>query len=242
MTASTRPMSAPFILVGELAPKMAERGKGAIVDLSGVVGDFGMAGMALYGSTKAAMNLLTKAWAAELGPGRACERCESRSDRRNGRYGEGLAQIAAAAPAGRAADARRNGRRNRVSRIRQRKLRSRCRNARWWQSSRMIAHLGNPRAQRPACGHESNHCSFFCCPHRHRNRHRTRCDGTRPRHFSSEHHRGAIPRRTPRHSLHEANAWTTVWYIVTDASDASVAKRNGVVYAPDIAHLATPPS
>src|SRR5579863_10501619 len=31
---------APFILVAELAPKMAERGKGAIVNVSSMVGDF----------------------------------------------------------------------------------------------------------------------------------------------------------------------------------------------------------
>ena len=59
---------APFVLVAQLGPKMAERGKGAIINVSSMVGDFGIAGMALYGSSKAALNLLTKAWAAEFGP------------------------------------------------------------------------------------------------------------------------------------------------------------------------------
>jgi NAD(P)-dependent dehydrogenase (short-subunit alcohol dehydrogenase family) len=32
-----------------------------------MVADYGLAGMSLYGSSKAAINLLTKAWAAEYG-------------------------------------------------------------------------------------------------------------------------------------------------------------------------------
>ncbi len=58
----------PFILVGELAPKMAARGSGAVINVSSMVSQFGMNGMALYGSSKAALDLLTKAWAAEYGP------------------------------------------------------------------------------------------------------------------------------------------------------------------------------
>ena len=53
----------PYFLVAELAPLMAKRGKGAIVNLSTMVADYGAAGMSLYGSSKAAINLLTKAWA-----------------------------------------------------------------------------------------------------------------------------------------------------------------------------------
>ena len=59
---------APFLLVGELAPAMAERGRGAVVNVLTMVAHFGVAGMALYGSSKAALALLTKAWAAEFGP------------------------------------------------------------------------------------------------------------------------------------------------------------------------------
>ena len=61
-------VKAPFILVGELAPAMAGRGKGAIVNLLTMVAQFGIAGMGLYGSSKAALGLLTKSWAAEFGP------------------------------------------------------------------------------------------------------------------------------------------------------------------------------
>ena len=58
----------PYFLVAELAPLMAKRGKGAIVNVSTMVADYGAAGMSLYGSSKAAINLLTKAWEAEYGP------------------------------------------------------------------------------------------------------------------------------------------------------------------------------
>jgi NAD(P)-dependent dehydrogenase (short-subunit alcohol dehydrogenase family) len=59
---------APFFLVGELAPAMAERGRGAIVNVTTMVAEFGAPGMGLYGSSKAALVLLTKSWAAEYGP------------------------------------------------------------------------------------------------------------------------------------------------------------------------------
>jgi len=58
----------PYFLVAELAPLMAKRGKGAIVNISTMVADYGMAGTSLYGSSKAALNLLTQAWTAEYGP------------------------------------------------------------------------------------------------------------------------------------------------------------------------------
>jgi NAD(P)-dependent dehydrogenase (short-subunit alcohol dehydrogenase family) len=94
---------APFILVAELAPKMAERGNGAIVNVSSMVGDFGVAGMALYGSSKAALNLLTKSWAAEFGPKgvrvNAVSPGPTRTEGTEG-MGDGLAQLAAMAPAG----------------------------------------------------------------------------------------------------------------------------------------------
>jgi len=99
-------VKAPFILVGELAPKMAERGKGAIINVSSMVGDFGQAGMALYGSSKAALNLLTKAWAAEFGPkGVRVNAVSPGPTYTEGTAGmaEGLAQLAAMAPAGRPA-------------------------------------------------------------------------------------------------------------------------------------------
>jgi NAD(P)-dependent dehydrogenase (short-subunit alcohol dehydrogenase family) len=99
-------VKAPFILVGELAPAMAARGKGAIVNVLTMVAHFGVAGMALYGSTKAALTLLTKAWAAEFGPsGVRVNAVSPGPTRTEGTepMGDQLDQLASLAPAGRPA-------------------------------------------------------------------------------------------------------------------------------------------
>jgi NAD(P)-dependent dehydrogenase (short-subunit alcohol dehydrogenase family) len=96
----------PYFLVAELAPLMAKRGKGAIVNLSTMVADYGAPGMSLYGSSKAAINLLTKTWAAEYGPkGVRVNTVSPGPTRTEGTdsMGEGLEQLAAQAPAGRPA-------------------------------------------------------------------------------------------------------------------------------------------
>jgi NAD(P)-dependent dehydrogenase (short-subunit alcohol dehydrogenase family) len=56
---------APFLLVGALAPGMAARGKGSIVSLSSMAGGVGLVGGAAYGATKASLEAMTRAWAAE---------------------------------------------------------------------------------------------------------------------------------------------------------------------------------
>ena len=58
----------PYFLTAALVPGMIERGAGVIVNVSTMVAEFGLDGMALYGSTKAALELLTKSWAAEFDP------------------------------------------------------------------------------------------------------------------------------------------------------------------------------
>ena len=96
----------PYFLVAELAPLMAKRGKGAIVNVSTMVADYGVSGMSLYGSSKAAINLLTKAWAAEYGPrGVRVNAVSPGPTRTEGTdaMGEALEQLAAEAPAGRPA-------------------------------------------------------------------------------------------------------------------------------------------
>lgn len=98
----------PYFLVAELAPLMAKRGKGAIVNVSTMVADYGAPGMSLYGSSKAAINLLTKAWAAEYGPsGVRVNAVSPGPTRTEGTevMGEGLEQLAAQAPARRPAAA-----------------------------------------------------------------------------------------------------------------------------------------
>jgi NAD(P)-dependent dehydrogenase (short-subunit alcohol dehydrogenase family) len=61
-------VKAPFLLTAAIAPRMAERGSGAIVNVTTMVAEFGMAGLSAYGASKAATALLTKVWAAEYGP------------------------------------------------------------------------------------------------------------------------------------------------------------------------------
>jgi NAD(P)-dependent dehydrogenase (short-subunit alcohol dehydrogenase family) len=99
-------VKAPYFLVAELAPLMAQRGKGAIVNVSTMVADYGAPGMSLYGSSKAAINLLTKAWAAEYGPqGVRVNAVSPGPTRTEGTapMGDALQQLAAQAPAGRPA-------------------------------------------------------------------------------------------------------------------------------------------
>jgi NAD(P)-dependent dehydrogenase (short-subunit alcohol dehydrogenase family) len=96
----------PFVLVGELAPAMVARGKGAIVNVTTMAAEFGIAGMALYGSSKAALSLLTKAWAAEFGPSGVRVNAVSPGPtltEGTAAMGEQLGQLAAMAPAGRVA-------------------------------------------------------------------------------------------------------------------------------------------
>jgi NAD(P)-dependent dehydrogenase (short-subunit alcohol dehydrogenase family) len=96
----------PFFLVAELAPKMAARGYGAIVNVATMVAQFGAPQMALYGSSKAAMVLLTKSWAAEYGPSGVRVNAVSPGPTRTegtADMGEALDQLASAAPAGRPA-------------------------------------------------------------------------------------------------------------------------------------------
>ena len=57
-----------YYLVAALAPKMAERGHGSIVNLGSMAGQIGLAGGAAYSATKASLAALTRAWAAEFSP------------------------------------------------------------------------------------------------------------------------------------------------------------------------------
>jgi NAD(P)-dependent dehydrogenase (short-subunit alcohol dehydrogenase family) len=96
----------PFFLVAQLAPAMAARGSGVIVNVTTMVAGFGFAGMALYGASKAALSLLTRAWAAEFGPSGVRVNAVSPGPTRTAGtepMGDTLDQIAAQAPAGRVA-------------------------------------------------------------------------------------------------------------------------------------------
>jgi NAD(P)-dependent dehydrogenase (short-subunit alcohol dehydrogenase family) len=57
-----------YFLTAAIAPKMAERGRGTIINLGSMVGQIGLAGSAAYSATKAALTSLTRSWAAEYSP------------------------------------------------------------------------------------------------------------------------------------------------------------------------------
>jgi NAD(P)-dependent dehydrogenase (short-subunit alcohol dehydrogenase family) len=99
-------VKAPWFLVAALAPAMAEQRSGAIVNVTTMVADFGAEAMGLYGSTKAALTLLTKSWAAEFGPNGVRVNAISPGPTRTegtAAMGDALDQLASMAPAGRPA-------------------------------------------------------------------------------------------------------------------------------------------
>lgn len=61
-------VKATILLTGLVAPAMAGRGSGAVVNMGSISGELGTGGSALYSATKAAIHSLTKSWADEYGP------------------------------------------------------------------------------------------------------------------------------------------------------------------------------
>jgi NAD(P)-dependent dehydrogenase (short-subunit alcohol dehydrogenase family) len=57
-----------YYLVAALAPAMAKRGTGSIINLGSMAGQIGLAGGAAYSATKGALASLTRSWAAEFSP------------------------------------------------------------------------------------------------------------------------------------------------------------------------------
>ena len=57
-----------YFLVAGLAPGMAERTSGSIINLASMAGLVGLDGGAAYGATKAALSSMTRSWAAEFSP------------------------------------------------------------------------------------------------------------------------------------------------------------------------------
>ena len=97
----------PYYLTAAIAPEMAEKGSGKVINITTMVAHVGQEGMALYGATKAALALLTKSWATEFGPAgvnvNAIAPGPTRTEGTEA-LGDGLDQLAGTLPARRAAD------------------------------------------------------------------------------------------------------------------------------------------
>ena len=57
-----------YFLTAALAPQMAARGNGSIINVGSMAGEIGMPGGAAYSATKAALDAMTRSWAAEFSP------------------------------------------------------------------------------------------------------------------------------------------------------------------------------
>jgi len=97
-------VKAPLLLTARLAPAMVRRGWGRIINVTTMVAYVGTPGAAVYGSSKAALQLLTQAWAAEFGPGGVTANSIApgpvRTPGTSG-MGDALDQLAKTLPAGR---------------------------------------------------------------------------------------------------------------------------------------------
>jgi NAD(P)-dependent dehydrogenase (short-subunit alcohol dehydrogenase family) len=95
----------PFFLVSRLVPHMLEQGSGSIINVTSLAATKGMAGAAAYGASKAALGALTRAWAAEFGPGgvrvNSVSPGPTRTDGVLAEWGEGIEDIARGLPLGR---------------------------------------------------------------------------------------------------------------------------------------------
>jgi NAD(P)-dependent dehydrogenase (short-subunit alcohol dehydrogenase family) len=60
-------LRAPYILVQQLAPEMAKRGGGTVVNVSTLAASVPTAGAGIYGASKAGLEQLTRVWADEFG-------------------------------------------------------------------------------------------------------------------------------------------------------------------------------
>jgi NAD(P)-dependent dehydrogenase (short-subunit alcohol dehydrogenase family) len=96
---------APFLLVAAVAPAMARRGAGSIVNVSSMAGRIGLNGAAAYGGSKSALESMTRAWAVEFSPTVRVNAVAAGPVYTQGATPERTTALGATTPLGRAADA-----------------------------------------------------------------------------------------------------------------------------------------
>jgi len=98
-------VKAPLLLTARLAPGMVRRRWGRIINITTMAAHIGLPGAAVYGSSKAALQLLTQVWAAELGPSGITSNAIAPGPVKTpgtDAMGDALEQLAKTLPAGRA--------------------------------------------------------------------------------------------------------------------------------------------
>ena len=97
----------PYFLTAALAGGMIARGSGAIVNISTMAARIAVPGMSVYGASKAAVESLTRTWAAEFASGgvrvNAVSPGPTRSEKVVGMMGSAVEQLGQATPLGRTA-------------------------------------------------------------------------------------------------------------------------------------------
>ena len=98
---------APYFLTAALVPSMLAKASGSIINISTMVATFGLPGLSVYGATKAALESLTRTWAAEFSPGgvrvNVISPGPTRSEKAIGAMGEAAEQLGRTTPLGRMA-------------------------------------------------------------------------------------------------------------------------------------------
>ncbi|HEX6449711.1 MAG TPA: SDR family oxidoreductase [Trebonia sp.] len=93
---------APYFLTAAVAGPMAARGSGSIVNISAMTARFAVPGLSVWSATKAALESLTRSWAAELADAgvrvNAVSAGPVRSDRVVEVLGDGIEQIGQTTP------------------------------------------------------------------------------------------------------------------------------------------------
>ena len=100
----------PFFLTAALLPKMIARGGGVVVNVSTAAASAGLPGAPVYGATKAALESLTRSWAAAFGHDgvrvNAVAPGPTRTDAALDTLGGGVDELGSKTALGRAASAR----------------------------------------------------------------------------------------------------------------------------------------